>query len=67
MSLGLHLTCEEYVYHIYSHLSLNINNLDEKSESNLDSREIKTSPKSKRADTLNKRVKSEERISSQSG
>jgi hypothetical protein len=60
MSLELHLTYEEHAYHIYSHLNLGINNLDEESESNLDPKEIKISPKSKRVDIFNKRAKDEE-------
>jgi hypothetical protein len=64
MSLGLRLIYEEHAYHIYSHLSLSMNSLDEKGESNLDLREIKISPKGKRANTLNKRAKGGERVSS---
>jgi hypothetical protein len=37
-----------------------MNSLSKKGEFNLDPKEIKTSPKSKRTDTLNKRVKSGE-------
>jgi hypothetical protein len=36
-----------------------MNSLDEKSESNLNPREIKTSPRGKRINTLIKRMKSE--------
>jgi hypothetical protein len=41
-----------------------MNSLDEKGESSLNPKEIKISSRDKRADTLNKRVKSEERVSS---
>jgi hypothetical protein len=64
MSLGLRLTCEEYAYHIYSHLGLSTNSLGEEGEFNLDSGEIKTSPKGKRANTLNEGAKGGERVSS---
>jgi hypothetical protein len=39
-----------------------MNSLSEESESNLNPREIKTSPKDKRANTLNERVKGEKRV-----
>jgi hypothetical protein len=60
MSLGLHLIYEEYTYYIYNHLSLDINNLNKKSEFSLNLKEIKISPRDKRVNTLNKRVKSRE-------
>jgi hypothetical protein len=60
MSLGLCLTCEEHAYHICSHLSLDINSLDEEGESNLDPKEIKTSLRGKRANTLDREVKGRE-------
>jgi hypothetical protein len=64
MSLKLHLIYKKYAYHIYSHLNLSMNNLSEKGEFSLNPKEIKISPRGKRADTLNKEVKSEERVSS---
>jgi hypothetical protein len=64
MSLGLHLTCEEHTYHICNHLNLSINNLSEKDESNLNPKKIKISSKGKRANTLNKGVKSKKRVNS---
>jgi hypothetical protein len=67
MSLGLHLICEEHAYYIYSHLNLDMNSLDEKGESNLDPEEIKTSLRSKRANTLDEGAKGGERVGSQSG
>jgi hypothetical protein len=63
MLVRLHFTYKEYAYYISGHLNLDINSLNEKSESNLDFKEIKTSPRGKRVNTLNKRVKSEECVS----
>jgi hypothetical protein len=62
MSLELHLIYKEHTYYIYNHLSLNMNSLNKKSKFNLDSREIKISPRGKRANTLNKGVKGGERV-----
>jgi hypothetical protein len=64
MLVRLHFTCEEHAYYISGHLNLDINSLSEKGESNLDPKEIKTSLRGKRVNTLNKRVKSEECMSS---
>jgi hypothetical protein len=57
MSLGLHLIYKEYAYYIYSHLNLSINNLNKKSEFNLNPKEIKINPKGKRVNTLIRGVK----------
>jgi hypothetical protein len=64
MSLKLCLTYEEHTYHICSHLSLDMNSLSEKGESNLNLREIKISLRGKRANILNKEAKGEKRVNS---